>query len=58
MLPDNAIEVKNVKKAFRIYKDKGNSLKERIIFRDRNSYDVRTVLRGISFNIKKGEAVG
>ena len=58
MLPENAIEVKNVKKAFRIYKDKGNSLKERIIFRDRNSYDVRTVLKGISFDIKKGEAVG
>nr|WP_294667124.1 ABC transporter ATP-binding protein [uncultured Blautia sp.] len=58
MLPENAIEVKNVKKAFRIYKDKGNSLKERIIFRDRNNYDVRTVLRGISFSIKKGEAVG
>lgn len=54
----NAIEVRNVKKSFRIYKDKGNSLKEKVIFRERNNYKVRTVLKGISFDIKKGEAVG
>lgn len=58
MLQENAIEVRDVKKTFRIYKDKGNSLKEKIIFKDRNRYDVRTVLRGITFDIKKGEAVG
>lgn len=54
----NAIEVRNVTKAFRIYKDKGNSLKEKILFKERNDYEVRTVLKGISFDIKKGEAVG
>lgn len=54
----NAIEVRNVKKSFRIYKDKGNSLKEKVIFKYRNNYKVRTVLKGISFDIRKGEAVG
>lgn len=54
----NAIEVREVKKTFRLYKDKGNSLKEKVLFKERNNYDVRTVLKGISFDIKKGEAVG
>ncbi len=55
---DNAIEVKNVRKKFRVYYDKGNQLKERLLFRKRNRYEDRWVLNGISFNIKKGEAVG
>lgn len=58
MLQENAIEVRGVKKAFRIYKDKGSSLKEKVLFKERNNYEVRTVLKGISFDIKKGEAVG
>lgn len=58
MQQNNAIEVRDVKKTFRIYKDKGNSLKEKIIFKDRNKYEIRTVLKGVSFDIKKGEAVG
>lgn len=58
MRQENAIEVRNVTKTFRIYKDKGNSLKEKILFKERNDYEVRTVLKNISFEIKKGEAVG
>ncbi len=54
----NAIEVKDVKKKFRVYFDKGNQLKERLLFRSRNRYEDRWVLNGISFNVKKGEAVG
>ncbi len=54
----NAIEVKNVRKKFRVYYDKGNQLKERLLFRSRNRYEDRWVLNGISFNVKKGEAVG
>ncbi len=53
-----AIEVSNVKKKFRIFYDKGNDLKERILFRKRNYYEDRWVLKGISFRVKKGEAVG
>ncbi len=54
----NAIEVRNVCKAFRLYKDKGHSLKEKVLFKERNAYDTRTVLKNISFEVKKGEAVG
>ncbi|MGL5258291.1 MAG: ABC transporter ATP-binding protein [Proteocatella sp.] len=54
----NAIEVKNVHKSFKIYHDKGATLKERILFRGRNRYEEHKVLRGIDLNIKKGEVVG
>ena len=55
---ENAIEVKNVKKSFKIYYDKGSQLKEKILFRNRNRYEKREVLKGISFSVKKGEAIG
>ncbi len=55
---DNAIEVKNVTKKFKVFYDKGNSLKERLLFWKRGRYEERWVLRGIDFEIKKGEAVG
>lgn len=55
---ENAIEVRNVKKKFKIYYDKGSDLKDRILFRNRSHYEDRWVLKGISFNVKKGEAVG
>lgn len=55
---ENAIEVKNIKKKFKVYFDKGSSLKEKLLFRNRNRYEVRWVLNGISFNVKKGEAIG
>ncbi len=52
------IDVKNITKKFRIYMDKGSQLKERLIFRKRNRYEEREVLKGISFQVRKGEAVG
>ena len=58
MNPEHAIEVRNVKKKFKIFYDKGNDLKDRILFRNRNHYEDRWVLNGISFNVKKGEAIG
>lgn len=54
----NAIEVKNVKKKFKVFFDKGQSLKEKILFKNRNHYEDRWVLKGVSFNVKKGEAIG
>ncbi len=53
-----AIEVKNVVKKFKIFYDRGSQLKERALFRSRNRYEERTVLNGISFQVKKGEAIG
>lgn len=58
MKDGNVIEVKNVRKKFKIFYDKGSSLKERILFTKRNRYEERWVLNGISFEIKKGEVVG
>ena len=55
---ENAIEVKNVRKKFKIFYDKGTDLKDRILFRNRSHYEDRWVLKGISFNVKKGEAIG
>lgn len=53
-----AIDVKDITKKFKIYYDKGSQLKERLLFRKRSRYEERMVLKGISFQIKKGEAVG
>ena len=53
-----AIEVKDVTKSFKVYLDKGSQLKERLLFFKRNKYEVRNVLRGVSFTVKRGEAIG
>lgn len=53
-----AIEINDVYKHYRIYKDKGSELKEKILFRKRNIFTENKVLRGVTIKIKKGEAVG
>lgn len=58
MKSENAIEVKNLSKSYKVYYDKGSQLKERLLFRNRNRFEERKVLDGISFEVKKGEAVG
>ena len=58
MKPENAIEVNHVTKSFKVYLDKGRTLKEKILFQNRRKYERRTVLDGISFEVKKGEAIG
>lgn len=58
MKPGNVIEVRDVHKYFKVYKDKGHMLRERIVHFNRNKYEKREVLRGVSFDVKKGESVG
>ncbi|MBD9085048.1 ABC transporter ATP-binding protein [bacterium] len=53
----DAIEVKNVTKKFKIYYDKASTLKEKLVFWNKKSSEVRTVLEDISIKIKKGETV-
>ena len=54
-----AISVENVEKSFKIYKDKGFTLKERILFfKSRNAYVKNNILKGISFDIEKGDILG
>lgn len=57
-MSDTVVEVKDVKKSFKIYTDKGKMLKERILFRKRNKYEMREVLKGVSFEVRKGESIG
>ena len=52
-----SIEIQDVYKTFNVYLDKANSLKEKLLFWQRNKKEVREVLKGINLNIKKGEAV-
>ena len=54
-----AINIQNVKKSFKVYNDKGNTLKERLIFfKSRNAHTRHEVLKGVSLKINKGDVVG
>lgn len=52
------IDVKDVKKQFKSYKDKAFSFKERFVNPSRNKHENVKVLKGISFQVYRGEAVG
>ena len=54
---NNAIEVKNMTKSFKLFYDKPNTLKERLVFWNKKKADTRTVLDNINLEIKKGETV-
>lgn len=51
------IKVKNVYKTFDVYLDKANSLKEKLLFWNRNNKETREVLKNINLEIQEGEAV-
>lgn len=53
-----AIEVENVYKKYRIYQDRGNTLKELSLFSKRRKYEEKEVLRGVSFTVNKGSSLG
>ena len=58
MRSENAIEVRDITKSFKVFVDRGGTFKERVLFSKRRKYDYRKVLKGISFDVKKGEAIG
>lgn len=60
MEKNTAIKVSHVSKDFKLYYDKANTLKEKILFfskKNRNKNDIHHVLKNISLNINKGESV-
>ena len=57
MQEENSIIVNHVYKSFKVYLDKANSLKEKLLFWNRNRKETREVLKDINLTIKKGEAV-
>lgn len=52
-----SIIVTNVTKKFKIYMDKANTLKEKLLFLSRGKKEYRVALNDISVKIKKGESV-
>ena len=59
MEKDIVIDIKNIEKSFKIYNDKGHTLKERLLFfKQRNSYIKHKVLNSISIKINKGDVIG
>lgn len=58
MKDGNAIEVNNITKSFKVFLDRSNNIKDFMIHSNRRRYENRQVLKGISFEVKKGEAVG
>jgi len=52
-----AIRVQDMSKDFKIYSDKPSTLKERLIFWNKNKKEIRTVLDHITLDIYKGETV-
>src|SRR5574344_784574 len=57
MQEENSIIVNHVYKSFKVYLDKANSLKEKLLFWNRNRKETREVLKDINLTITKGEAV-
>lgn len=54
----NAIEVRNMYKQFKVQYDKANTLKDKILFWNRENHkEIHKVLNNINLNIKKGESV-
>jgi ABC-2 type transport system ATP-binding protein len=53
-----AVEVIDVSKRFRLYREKVTSMKERILRAGRNPYEDFWALRDVSFEILEGETVG
>lgn len=52
------ISVRDVKKSFKSYEDKAHSFKERFINPSRGKHKDIMVLKGISFEVREGEALG
>lgn len=54
---DNAIEIRNMYKYFKLMYDKPQTLKERLVFWNRAKPEYHEVLKNINIDIKKGETV-
>ncbi len=57
-LPPGSIRLAGVTRTFRVYHDRGRTLKEALIRRGRSKYDERYALRDVDLQIGPGERVG
>ena len=53
----NAIEVRNMSKRFKVDYDKAHTLKDKLLFWKKSHVEVHEVLKNINLDIKKGETV-
>ena len=53
----NAIEVRNMYKQFKVDYDKAHTLKDKLLFWKASHVEIHEVLKNISMDIKKGETV-
>lgn len=53
-----AISVVDVRKKYRIYHDRAQTLKEKLLFAHRNRYEDLWVLKGVNLEIAEGETIG
>ncbi|CAH1208528.1 Vitamin B12 import ATP-binding protein BtuD [Paenibacillus allorhizoplanae] len=53
-----AIEVRNVSKKYKIYQDKPVSLKERILYTSKSTYQEKWVLQEVNLSVLKGKMIG
>lgn len=55
---ENAIEIRNMTKSFKLYSDKPNTMKERLVRGwKKNNNEIHTVLKDINIDIEKGDTV-
>lgn len=57
MNSENAIEVRNMSKRFKVEYDRANTIKEKLLFWNRGKVEYHDVLKNINLDIKKGETV-
>ena len=57
MNPDNAIEIRNMYKSFKIQSDRAASIKDLLLLRRNNKVQRHQVLNDINLDIKKGDTV-
>lgn len=57
MNKENAIEIRNLYKDFKLIYDKPYTLKERLVFWNKTKTGIHNVLKNINLDIKKGETV-
>ena len=59
-LDSNAIEFKNVSKKFKLHHEKKNSLFDYLtsFLKRSNSFEELSVLKNVSFSVKRGEIIG
>ena len=56
--PETVIRADHVAKHFKVFLDKGHNMTEKVLFRNRRRFEERQVLKDISLDIRRGEAVG